>query len=143
MESRRRTILFVCTGNAGRSQIALALFQRLAGSDVTILSAGVDPWPDLHPVARKLLLERGIDVAPLHPKHVNSFVDTPLDFVVTIGDRAKNETPALGPDPVRIHWDISDPADADGTGREDAVFRGTLQQIESRLPGLLDLVTKR
>ena len=89
LEAKNKTILFVCTCNAGRSQIALALFERLAGSEVAVLSAGVAPWPDLHPVARSLLQERGFDVSSLHPKHVNSFVDTPLDVVVTIGDRAR------------------------------------------------------
>lgn len=140
MESRKKTVLFVCTGNAGRSQIALTLFQKMVGDDVRVVSAGVDPWPGLHPVARGLLQEKGFDVSELHPKHVASFVGMPLDFVVTIGDRAGNETPRLGGDPIRLHWEISDPADADGTGEEDAVFRRTLELIEARLPALVTLV---
>ena len=141
-DSPKKTILFVCTGNAGRSQIALALFRRIAGSDIAVLSAGVDPWPDLHPVARRLLGEKGLDASGLCPKHVHAFADTPLDFLVTIGDRARNETPRLGGNPVRLHWDIPDPADADGTGREEAVFRETLARIETRLPDLLAVVTQ-
>jgi len=138
--SRNKTVLFVCTGNAGRSQIAEALFTPLTASDVYVISAGVDPWRDLHPVAGCLLQERGIETSGLHPKHVKDFVDTPVDWVVTIGDRARSETPRVGANPTRIHWDISDPADADGTGREDAVFRDTLKDIEDRLPCLLSQV---
>ena len=138
VNSTDKTILFVCTGNAGRSQIAQALFGPL--SDAKVLSAGVEPWPDLHPVARRLLQERGIDTGGLHPKHVKVFADTPIDWVVTIGDRARSETPSVGANPTRIHWDISDPADADGTGCEEAVFRATLKDIEERLPCLLSHV---
>ena len=136
-------ILFVCTGNAGRSQLAQALFQRLAGDAVVALSAGVEPWPDLHPVAVKILRERGFDVHQLHPKHVGGFVAEPLDFVITIGDRARAEIPAFEHNPVILHWDIADPADADGTGRERRVFDVTTARIEARLPELLESVFGR
>lgn len=137
-QSAKPTVLFVCTGNAGRSQIAQALFHDLAGDDVAVLSGGVDPWKDLHPVARRLLDERGLDTAGLHPKHVKSFTGRSLDWVVTIGDRTRAETPRLGGNPARLHWDLADPADADGTGREEATFRQTFQAIGQRLPGLLE-----
>ena len=134
------SVLFVCTGNAGRSQIAQALFSTMAEDGVSVISAGVDPWKDLHPVARRLLEERGIDTAQLHPKHVATFADTPVDWIVTLGDRAHRETPRMAGNPIRLHWDIADPADADGTGREEAVFRNTVAAIEERLPRLLEAV---
>lgn len=137
MVLRKKTILFVCTGNAGRSQIAQSLFSRLAGNDVSAVSAGVDPWKQLHPVAVRLLRERGVDTAGLHPKHVRSFTGKPLDWMVTIGDRAHAETLRMDGNPKRVHWDIADPADADGTGKEDAVFRHAMAEIETRLPSLL------
>jgi protein-tyrosine-phosphatase len=133
----RRTLLFICTGNAGRSQIAQALAEPIVPADVNVVSAGVDPWPDLHPVARRLLVERGIDLTGRRPKHVNTFARARLDWVITIGDRARDETPAIGGAPVRLHWDIADPADADGTGREEETFRRTLDAIAARLPALL------
>lgn len=142
MNEKITRIIFVCTGNAGRSQIAQALFASMVGGDATVLSAGVDPWQDLHPVARRLLEERGVDTAKLYPKHVQSSADTPLDWVVTLGDRARAETPRLGGNPSRVHWDIADPADADGTGQEETVFRDTLAIIEDRLPHLLEAIRK-
>ncbi len=134
---RNKTVLFICTGNAGRSQIAQALTERMNPPGVTAVSAGVAPWPDLHPVARRLLTERGFDLRGKRPKHVSTFADAALDWVVTIGDRARDETPPFRCKPVREHWDIADPADADGTGREDEAFRSTIDDIESRLPDLL------
>jgi len=132
------SILFVCTGNAGRSQIAQVLFSAIAGDGVA--SAGVDPWPHIHPVAERLLQERGVDTAGLHPKDVTTFADAQLDWVVTIGDRAGNETLRIGGNPTRIHWDIADPAEADGTGQEREAFVRALALIEERLPGLLKAV---
>ena len=140
MRPREKRVLFVCTGNAGRSQIAEALLARVAVRDAVVYSAGVAPWDHLHPVAVRLLQERGIDTAGRRPKHVREFTEASLDWVVTIGDRALAETPRFKCNPVFIHWDISDPADAGGTGREEAAFRRTLAMIEERLPDLCDLI---
>ncbi|MBL4700045.1 MAG: hypothetical protein JKX85_02205 [Phycisphaeraceae bacterium] len=82
-------IVFVCTGNAGRSQIAAALCQRLGGASVIVRSAGVEPWDHLHPMAVKLRTERGIDVSPFYTKHVTAILDKTTDIVITIGDPAK------------------------------------------------------
>lgn len=136
-------ILFVCTGNAGRSQMAEALLRELASEGVRISSAGVDPWDDLHPMARKLMAERGLGLAGHHPKHVRRFVDEDVDVVVTIGDRAHAETPDFRTGTRRVHWEIADPADADGTPDSETVFRWTCAQIEKRLPESLALLRSR
>ncbi len=141
-KQHRKAVLFVCTGNAGRSQMAAALFSSAAADDIDVYSAGVDPWPHLHPVAVRLLEGRGIETGDLCPKHVCGFTQTPLDWVVTIGDRARAETPIVDSKPTCVHWPITDPAEADGTGREEAVFRGTLAAIEDRLPRLLAAVQR-
>ncbi len=133
-------ILFVCTGNAGRSQMAQALCRTRPGSRVVVHSAGVEPWQDLHPVAVRLLHERGIDVTGQHPKHVCRFSDTPFDWVVTIGPNAREGTPELPGNPRRIHWPISDPAEADGTPQQEDVFRRTLAAIEIKLADLLAMI---
>ena len=134
------TVLFVCTGNAGRSQMAEVLFRQLAGAEVVAVSGGVEPWDHVHPVAAALLQEDGLDLAGRTPRHVRDFAATPLDWVVTIGDPARDGTPDLPGNPRRIHWDIGDPADADGTADSEAVFRQTKSRIAERLPALLELV---
>ncbi len=137
-------IVFVCTGNAGRSQIAAALCERMGGADFVVRSAGVEPWANLHPMAVKLLTERGIDLTgrhPRYPKPVSAVLDKVNDVIVTIGDPAKNKLPRPMPGhPAIIHWDISDPADADGTADSEPVFRRTMAMIESRLPALMSQV---
>jgi len=132
-------LLFVCTGNAGRSQMAEAMFRDVMGGAAEVFSAGAEPWDDLHPMARKLMAEKGLDLAGHHPKHVRAFVDGDIDVVVTIGDRAEAESPDLRTGTRRIHWAIDDPADADGTPDSETVFRATCQRIEDGLPGLKSL----
>jgi len=162
-----RTVLFVCTGNAGRSQMAEALFRRhladhAGGGDsadarVRIASAGVDPWPDLHPMARHLMAERGLDLAGHYPKSVARALhllagsdpgdtiaqDVLVDVVVTLGDPARAHLPraAFGA-AYWLHWDIGDPADADGTASSESVFRAALAAIERLLPNLASLLKR-
>ena len=135
-----KTVLFVCTGNAGRSQMAEAMFKASDPEGVTVLSAGVEPWDDLHPMARKLMAERRLDLTGHYPKHVRDFADHDLEVVVTIGDRADAESPDFRTGVRRIHWAIGDPADADGTPDSESVFRETRQRIEDRLPQLEKLL---
>ncbi|MHB9023090.1 MAG: TIM barrel protein [Armatimonadota bacterium] len=140
--AEKPTILFICTGNAGRSQMAEALCKQMAGDRVIATSAGVEPWANLHPVAVRLLRERGIAMTGQAPKHVRVFDNTPVDLVVTLGDRARELTPELPGAPRRMHWDIADPATFDqaGSTRQEQAFRAALVEIELRLLEALALV---
>lgn len=126
-------VLFVCTGNAGRSQMAETLFRNLGGNEIEVFSAGVEPWPDVHPMARKLMAERGYSMADQKPKHVKTVLDSKLNYVITIGDPARTQCPELPSDTVVIHWNVDDPARADGTPDSEAVFRQTLNELEEKL----------
>lgn len=117
--------------------MAEALSRSKYGDRIEPVSAGVDPWPDLHPMARKLMAERGETFAGHYPKHVNTFRDAELDIVVTIGDRALAESPSFSKSPRHIHWAISDPADADGTPDLEKEFRSALRAIEQNLDSFL------
>ncbi len=137
MGGSKPSVLFVCTGNAGRSQMAQAMFQQRVRSAVKIESAGVEPWEHLHPTAVKLMAERGIGLEGHHPKAVSSLADRPFDCVVTIGDPARTQLPkAPFSAAYWMHWNIGDPADADGTSGSESVFRAALTAIEERLPEL-------
>ena len=126
MTDARFSVLFVCTGNAGRSQMAQALFRSRAGEGLHVASAGVQPWPHLHPMAVKLLTERGLSVQGLYPKPVSAVAGQGFDMVVTIGDPARALLPkARFSDAYWAHWPIDDPADADGTPDSEEVFRAT------------------
>lgn len=146
MEPTRPHVVFVCTGNAGRSQMAEAVFKRLAGGKASVSSAGVAPWEHLHPIAVRLMRERGIDIVQdgQRPKDVRSLSATQFDVVVTLGDRALEQTPELRGNPRRIHFNIKDPAAADNAvaDREEAAFRFALAEIEKRLPEVLSCATE-
>ncbi len=137
------SVLFVCTGNAGRSQMAQALFRKLAGGEAEVESAGVAPWDRLHPMAVKVMGARGIGLDGHRPKSVSSVADRGFDCVVTIGGPARARLPK---EPFSsafwMHWDIADPADADGTPDSEAAFRKASAAIEARLPELRERVRR-
>lgn len=134
---KRLKILFICTGNAGRSQMAEALFRNRYGDKFEVVSAGVEPWKDLHPMAVMLMHEDGIDMTGHYPKHIEKFRDDKLDIAITIGDRAEAESGQFKAGTLKIHWSIDDPADADGTANSEKVFRYTRQAIIDRFPQIL------
>ena len=130
-------ILFVCTGNAGRSQMAQAMARAKLGDAAAIESAGVEPWDHLHPMAVEVMTERRLDFSGQHPKHVQAVADNGFDLVVTIGTPARTLLPNPFPgDPRILHWDVDDPADADGTSDSKAVFRRTADRIRSNVDEL-------
>lgn len=138
------TVLFVCTGNAGRSQLAEAFCVSRAPGGLIPLSAGVQPWRALHPMTVRILADRGIDHSALYPKAVDTFLGRHIDMVVTIGDPARAELPQHFLDTARhIHWDIADPADADGTDASEPTFRRAAQDIELRVRHLIEALASR
>lgn len=129
--------LFVCTGNAGRSQLAEAYCRRQLGDDARVYSAGVEPWAALHPVAVSLLQRAGFDPAGHFPKGVTEFADAAVDVLVTIGEPARQQVSSrLRSGKVYRHWDIADPAEAE-LGDVEASFERAEQLILSRLEVLL------
>jgi protein-tyrosine-phosphatase len=135
----KKAILFICTGNAGRSQMAQAMFRDIIKDKAIVESAGVEPWGDLHSMAKSLMIEKGLSLEGHYPKSARSVAKQEFDFVVTIGDQAKLQIPEeLQKKGQWIHWDISDPADADGTNESEVVFRRTAEEIASRFQVLLD-----
>jgi protein-tyrosine-phosphatase len=90
-------------------------------------------------MAIKLMREMGVDDKAHYPKAVAALADRSFDVVITIGDPARRLLPSqMKGNHYRIHWDIADPADADGTAASETVFRETLAQIEQRLAELRD-----
>ena len=129
---RRRLVLFLCTGNSSRSQIAEALLQDLSGSAVEAFSAGSRPKP-LHANAVRVMRERGIDISGRESKHLDVFGHRRFDYVISLCDRVREVCPEFPGDPTTIHWSIPDPA-AEGTY---AAFRRTAADLETRIRYLL------
>jgi protein-tyrosine-phosphatase len=135
---RRRTrVLFTCTGNSARSQIAEALAERLGGGVVEARSAGSHPKP-LHANAVRVLAERGIDIMGRRSKHLDEFVGRRFDYVVSLCDRVREVCPEFPGHPDLIHWSIPDPAGEGGSDEETyAAFERTADELATRVASLL------
>ena len=104
----RRKVLFLCTGNSCRSQMAEAWAQRLKGDVIEPYSAGVRPEA-LDPRAVKVMAEAGVDISRRRAKHVNEFSDVKFDHVVTVCDHAREHCPLLPGLPEVLHVGFEDP----------------------------------
>jgi arsenate reductase len=103
-------VLFLCTGNSARSQMAEAWLRAIGGGEFAAFSAGTDP-KGLHPLTVVVMEEAGIDVRGQESKHLGQFLDKHWDFIITVCDRAKESCPIFPGDSQRIHWSFDDPAD--------------------------------
>lgn len=120
---RPRSVLFVCTHNSARSQLAAALWQRHTG--VVATSAGTEPADRVHPLAVAVAKRRGIDLGGARPRSLTS-EDTDVDVVITVCDRS-HESLTVGAD--WWHWSITDPVEVGTT----EAFDHTFNEIEARV----------
>ena len=102
-------VLFLCTGNSARSQMAEALARARSGRAVEAYSAGSHPKP-IHPEAVKAVAAYGIDVTAATSKHLGAFAKDRFDYVITLCDKVREICPEFPGHPRRIHWSIPDPA---------------------------------
>jgi protein-tyrosine-phosphatase/DNA-binding transcriptional ArsR family regulator len=138
---RRRTrVLFLCTGNSARSQIAEALIDALASGSVHARSAGSHPKP-LHPNAVRVMRERGIEIAGRRSKHLGEFERERFDYVISLCDRVREVCPEFPGHPDVVHWSIPDPS---REGSSDAerypAFERTADELATRIRFLLELI---
>ena len=133
-------VLFVCTGNSARSQMAEAILGRLGGAGFEVRSAGTHPGV-VNPLTIRALAEVGIDWSDARSKSVSEFVDEPFDYVITVCDQAREACPVFPGGRVRLHWGFEDPAAAPGTDNEQrAVFRRVRDEISAQVAPFADRV---
>jgi len=108
------SVLFLCTGNSARSQIAEALLATRGKHRFRAGSAGVHPATRVNPYAVEILHEYGIDWTGRVPKTIDEVIDQPWDFVITVCDRAKESCPMFPGHPALAHWGMPDPAEVEG-----------------------------
>lgn len=137
-------VLFLCTENSARSQMAEALLRHLSHGTVEVLSAGSIPAAQVHPLARRCMEERGIDMSQAVPKHIEMFLGQPFDAIVTVCDRVMESCPTFPGDPERAHWSFLDPATIQGAEPERLrAFEQTSEQLTTRLHLLLTLLERK
>ena len=133
----KRKVLFLCSGNSARSQIAEAIVNARLGDEWQAFSAGTEPAATVYPAARRALAEIGIEHQG-HTKGVAEFRDVPFDLVVTVCDNAAENCPLWLGKGSRIHLSFPDPAKTTGTEDEIlAVFRAVRDDIARQVPDLL------
>jgi protein-tyrosine-phosphatase len=136
-------VLFLCTGNSSRSQIAEALARVRSGGSVEAHSAGSRPKA-LHPNAERVMRdEHSIDIGGQVTKHLSVFAHERFDWVISLCDRVREVCPEFPGDPETIHWSIPDPA-AEDAGDDEAsylAFQQTADELETRIGFLLAALT--
>lgn len=126
-------VLFLCTGNSARSQMAEALLRQLGRAAVEAASAGSRPKP-LHPDAVRAMREHGLDISGHRAKHLDTFAGQRFGYVISLCDRVREVCPEFPGHPQVIHWSIADPAaEPDGY----PAFRRAAAELRARIGFLL------
>src|SRR5215216_2630100 len=129
----RARVLFLCTGNSARSQMAEALAEQLSEGALRAASAGSHPKP-LHPNAVRVMRERGIDLAGRRSKHLSEFTGRRFDYVISLCDRVREVCPEFPGTPQTSHWSIRDPAAEPGSDEQTLpAFERTAAELETRI----------
>lgn len=130
-------ILFLCTHNSARSQMAEGMVRHLSGGSIEVMSAGSHP-SRLHPFAVQAMNALDIDISQQHAKSVEAVQDQSFAYIVTVCDRMREICPAFPESGELIHWSIADPVEAEGTeGERLSAFEQTAQHLLTRTRYLL------
>jgi len=136
-----KRVLFVCTGNRARSQIAEGLLRHLAGDRFEVHSAGTKP-KGLAEQTVEVMREIGVDISGQRSKHVEEYAGQPFDYVITVCDSARQSCPVFPGGGERIHWDVEDPLYAELRGESTVqALRDARDELRSRIEGFLRTVS--
>jgi arsenate reductase (thioredoxin) len=129
----KKRVLFLCTHNSARSQMAAGLLRKQAGDHFEVFSAGTEATR-VHPLAIAAMSELGIDISHQRSKTLNQYVDEHFDYVITVCDKANENCPLFPGDTQLIHWSFEDPSQASGTDDQRLqVFRRVRDAVVARL----------
>ena len=132
-EAERSGVLFLCTHNSARSQMAEGLLRHLAGDRFESYSAGTEAT-HVRPLAVRAMDEIGIDISGQESKTLNRYLGVPFDYVVTVCDEANEACPFFPGAKNRLHWSFEDPAQATGSEEERlAAFRRVRDEIREHV----------
>jgi len=133
----RRRVLFLCTHNSARSQMAEGFLRARAGGRFDVASAGTEATR-VHPLAIRVMDEAGIDLRGHTSKIVDRFLPEPWDYVITVCDSANERCPVFPGRTTRLHWSFDDPSQATGSDAERLqTFRRVRDEIAQAITGWL------
>ena len=130
--TEKKRVLFMCTGNVARSQMAEGLLRHLAGEQFKVFSGGVIP-SYVRPNAITAMKELGIDISDHRSKSVNEYLDTSFDYVITVCDYAAQRCPDFPGRGKRIHWSIEDPVVIGDDDAQLEAFRVARDDLKNRI----------
>lgn len=129
-------VLFLCTRNSARSQLAEGITRLLSKGQVDVFSAGTQPGV-LHPMAIDVLTSLNVDVSRQHSKHLEMFLGQSFDYVITVCDNAGETCPVFPGAKRTIHWSIPDPAGVEDAAERQRAFRQVAMELQNRIRYLL------
>jgi arsenate reductase len=130
-------VLFLCTHNSARSQMAEGLLRHLAGNHFEVMSAGTEAT-HVRPLAIRAMDELGIDISGQESKTLDRYLGDTFDYVITVCDDANEACPVFPGAKRRLHWSFEDPAQARGSEEERLrVFQSVRDEIKERIEGEL------
>ncbi|MBZ0168913.1 protein tyrosine phosphatase [Candidatus Methylomirabilis lanthanidiphila] len=129
----RLRVLFLCTHNSARSQMAEGFLRALAGAHFDVASAGTEATR-VHPLAIRVMDEVGIDLTGHTSKTIDAFLNQPWDYVITVCDSANERCPIFPGKTTRLHWSFDDPSQAADTDEDQLqTFRHVRDEIHATL----------
>jgi protein-tyrosine-phosphatase len=133
--NERLRVLFICTGNSARSQMAESLLRHLSHGQAEAFSAGSEPRPEIHPLARRTVRDLfGLEMAGQYPKPFDPFLGERFDYVISVCDQAAESCPVFPGAPERIRWSFEDPAKVEGADEQKRrAFEQTARDLASRI----------
>jgi len=146
MTDSKPTVLFLCTANSCRSQMAETILRKLAPGRFDVMSAGLAPAKEVHPLALDALKQKGYETDGLTPKSVRKFLGhVRIRYAIVVCARAARECPVVWPGVAnRLVWPFDDPAAVTGTDEETkAAFARVRDEIEVRLRAWLEELDKQ
>lgn len=130
----KKKVLFLCTQNSARSQMAEAIINVRHSDKFIAYSAGISPASELNPYAVKVMSQVRIDISDKKPKSIDVFANEEFDFIITLCDKGKEKCINFIGKPIFTHWDLPDPADFHGTEVETIQkFNELLKFLNNRI----------
>jgi arsenate reductase (thioredoxin) len=131
--NEKTRVLFLCTHNSARSQMAEGLLRDLAGDRFEVFSAGTEAT-HVRPLAIRTMEEIGVDISRQESETLDRYLQEPFDYVITVCDDANEACPFFPGARERLHWSFEDPSKAEGSEEERLeVFRSVRERIKDRM----------
>ena len=132
-------VIFICTGNSARSQMAEALLRHDGAGRFEVVSAGVSPR-GVHPMTIAAMANVGIDITGATSKSVGQYLGQRFDYVITVCDRARATCPVFPGGSQTLHWGIDDPVEVEGTdAQRQEAFEHALRELSGRIHAFIPL----